>query len=403
MAISDNPLKIEQMGKVEASDFNEEQDANQDSSLGNDNGATPGNNSSNALGGLGNKLNDMKANTALPNLPSAGSVFDKLPKKPENIKYSKNSIFTDILCCKMPSIKIRQMSFMLGLDKFISKLNYGLDLCANKKNNDPIDTGLTIPQFITNNPGLITGSLESRFTALLNSEIANCINILGMSPSTMLCCVTNGSKNSLNKAVQPVGGGSITLRKKIQDIANRNECSSALLGNSQGLLGIFAGSSILNTMLDSDPTSAKGWVDASLKFTGLQNTVLGSITASLGNAHDIYKKLELVSDIDITEEQCTKIYTDVSNVIVNITEDNVKYDTIDKALNRLDKNWIYLGGELNPYKARNEKLGKAAKVKLLARTSELSLTGEYTTTIEAPHAVAIVNSFKPNINVIIPK
>lgn len=390
MAVSDNIVNVEQVKKVDKVDFrNAKEDLNLGAKL-------------NSFMGMIDSIKNMAmgliagaANALAGLLSFFKNPFGKLFGGGSKVA----SIFGNVLCCSLPSLNILSGEWANALFRNLG-LNLSLGICDNYRKNNLNDSRFSMYELLMNNPGLLTGDMEDRFAALLQSGMLGSFNILGINSNTLLCCVMNKSMASLYRSSLPMGGGSLSIRQKLSMLGMQHGCAGAIAGDVGAFfLGNLGGNFFAN-LIDGDLSKASTWVNGMLALTGMEGTVLGAIAQSLAVSHDYKKIFQVVDTVPIAPKDQIHIYVDSTIVIENIKkteEKDVDY-TFDEIANGLDKvcpGWDKKDGETYvPNVKDNENLNKLATNKLLTNfKNDISLTGNYITELKREHHISIANLF----------
>lgn len=392
MAIAQDPLKISQSIEVSQSDFNTiSEDTIKNAAATAKNSAFNGTNQV-----LNNKLEVPKVNQL-------------------DTSNSNSSIFTDVLCCKLPSVLQRMDGYLGSLGNWRDinfDSEYMLDVCGNKKKLRPMDVVLGASNFIMNNPGIFTASNEERLSAILKSDFMRKLDLLGLGNSIPMCILWATKSNVYRSS--GYSGPSLRSRNKLRELMQQNSCT-ALISN-QPLVSSWLSNSMaanmISVLLAGDEATAYDYINVALGISGQRESALGGLALSFGNAYDYNtkKKFEVLNTYTSSGKLNSRDYIylqyDSNKILESLDAENKEnpstnpskdLDNITNGLDVLDPNWNKdTEGNLNYGNAgNNTTLGELSTSKLQSITiKSLNLTGKYTTTLTPAHHIAIIKTMR---------
>lgn len=380
-------LSESEKNAAEASDDNAEQSEQKDSGNGSkaskaaaaakDNGGFPDMNKATAKGG------------------KAKSPFTAPVKREEPSSKSINSIFGDILCCKMPSFSSRKKTYGKAFLRDLKLANLTLDLCKDYKKNNPQDAGLNVGAMLNKNKNLLSPNTEDRWNALVKSELLRNTTVMGLSANSIFRCVQKASGRSGAKYSNKLP---LTARNKLKKMLNQDPCKAAIardIGLSS-FLSRSTGNALLDILLDGDPTQARFYTDLAMTTTGLKGTLLGGIAEGIATGIDIRNRFMLLDRANPKGQDLAYIKTDSSLVMGKLPEDDkssgITFDELENGLDKIDPNWEDKNDTIKSEAMQgivNDKLNSIIN-------KDIELTGDYVTKVERVHKIAIINKFTEN-------
>lgn len=359
-----------------------------------------------------------KVNKVIDKVNSAKSKLNKLVKRATNIKIGSSGIFSDILCCKLPSPKIRLGNFK-GLNLSFRKLDlnfdtdFSLSICGKQFKANPFDAVMKVANVIKKNPGLLSPDRETRLNALLRSDLLAKANILGLG-KTIPTCIFNKTIGSLYGSDYGLGP-SLRSRNSLKTLLYQDPCTASLANVPlvNKWLSNSAAAALISTVISADKEKAYSFVTAALDIVGQRDSALGSLISSLAYAYDyntrdkvkfasrvfannkLYPKdfVSLKSDARLLFKQLDR---EKENNDPKVTDPNTSYKEIMSVLSVMDNTWNLDPDKLTPnyHKAAgNQTLKELSNAKLRTNLADLNLTGNYVTKLNSEHHIAIVNTF----------
>lgn len=406
MAIAANQLKVSKMVEAKQEDFNKASDAAAKQTA--------------AAKGVKSSLEEA-ANAAAPK-DALSKKLSKPDIKTPDLKKQKGGMFSNALCCKLPSLKIRlpKLKFSLSLRKlkfsFKNNLSFSLSICGKEKKINPTNAILNTANFIKKNPGILSPDKSTRLNALLKSDLLGKMNLLGLG-ATLPTCILGKSVGSLYGTSASGLGPSVRSRNGLKELLYQDPCTAMFA--KQPLINKWLSDSIagqfIGTLVSADKEKAFSYVDLALGVMGQRESALGSLASALAYAYDYNtrKKFELVNQVIGTGKLRGPDYiylkTDSKKLLENLdaekekndnkTKDPIKdFDTIVGVLGTVDPSWnkdpVSTKNEPN-YSATacNKTLYELSNKVLTSTNVELSLTGTYTTALKPEHHIAIIHKF----------
>lgn len=358
-----------------------------------------------------------KAKSAADDVSSKASALQKAVSRDEDTNKSKKGIFSNLLCCKLPSLKIRLPKYKLSFNrklsfKFNMDLSFSLSICGKEKKVNPLDSVMKLANTIKKNPGLLSPNREDRLNALLKSDILAKMNILGLGATIPTCILdkTIGSMYGSDSGLGP----SLRSRNALKTLLYQDPCT-AMLAN-QPLVSKWLSNStaaaFISTLISSDKEKAFSFVDLALGVLGQRESALGSLASALAYSYDYNtrNKLQLVNQVIGTGKLTGKdyIYMKVNSNQVLKDLDGEKEESDPKTrdpegdfnkyldiFNKLDPTW----NENNNYHSTtgNKTMTELSNSILLNRYNEINLTGNYTTVLKPEDHIAIINKFNRTV------
>ena len=390
MAIAENQLKVHQMVESSKDDFN-------------------------------NVSDDSRKETAKEEKTETKkktSLFDKL-NKPHvidmNIGKANGGIFSNILCCKLPSLNLRLPKYKLNFNrklKFNFSLKFKLSICGKEKKINPFDTAMNVANIIKKNPGLLSGDSKTRLQALLRSDILAKMNILGLG-ATVPTCILGKTIGSLYGSDTGLGP-SLRSRNSLRTLLYQDPCT-AMFANQPLVnkwLSNSSAAALISTIISADKNKAYSFVDLALGITGQRESALGSLIGALAYSYDYNtrNKLDVINRVvnsgKLTGRDFIYLKANIPNVLKDLDGEKEEKDVksadpdfdFNKYLNlfnKLDPSWN--SGNNFHATAGNKTFTELSNSKLKNKHGVIDLTGNYTTTLEPEHHIAIINKFNKTI------
>lgn len=398
MAIAQDPLKISQSIDTSQSDFN----SMSEDTIKN-NAAAAANIGANSVFNGGNGLTNAKLT-----IPTVAPI---------NTSYTNSSIFTDILCCKLPSVLQRMDLYLGSLGNWRNlnfDFNYMLNICDNKKKNTPLDVVLGASSFIASNPGIFSPNSDERISALLRSDFVRKLDILGLG-NTIPMCILYATKNNVYGSSGYVGP-SLSARNKLRDLLAQNSCT-ALLSN-QPLVSSWLSNSVaanmISVLLAGNEAKAYDYIDLSLGIAGQRQSALSGLAWSFNNAYNYNTRQKFtllntyVSSGRLQSSDYVYLRADSTKVLETLDNDTKEnpnssnsnnpskdLDNILSGLDVLDPTWNKDedGGDNYTKAANNKTISDLTDNTLKSKYSKsLNLTGDYTTVLTPELQIAVIKA-----------
>lgn len=407
MAIAANQLKVSKIVEAKQEDFNKASDAAAKTEAANKNLKSSAEEAANAA----NPKDKLSKKLSKPDI------------KTPDMKKQKGSMFSNMLCCKLPSLKIRmpKLKFSLSMRKlkfgFKNNLSFSLSICGKEKKINPTNAILNAANFIKKNPGILSPDKSTRLNALLKSDLLGKMNILGLG-ATIPTCILGKTVGSLYGTDAGGLGPSVRSRNGLKTLLYQDPCTAMFA--KQPLINKWLSDSVagqfIGTLLSADKEKAFSFVDLALGVLGQRESALGSLASALAYAYDYNtrKKFELVNQVigtgKIRGPDYLYLKSDSNKLLQNLDAEKEKNDsktkdavsdfnTIIGVLGAVDPTW-----NKDPLATKNEpnysgtacnKTLYELSTKVLTGTNhELTLTGNYTTTLNPEHHIAIIHKFK---------
>lgn len=331
-----------------------------------------------------------------------------------NIFKQNGGFFSNLICCKLPSIKLRLPKYKFSFNRKLNfDLSFNLSICGKEKKINPFDSVMNMANVIRKNPGLLSPNKKDRLNALLRSDILPKMNILGLG-SAIPTCVLGKSVGSILGSDNTLGP-TLRSRNTLKTLMYQDPCTAALA--NQPLLSKWlsnsSAASLLSTLISGDKDKAYSYVDIALGVLGQRESVIGSLLGALAYSYDYNtrNKLDLIDRVfnsgKLTGADFINLQGNASNILKDLDAEKKEKDLnskdpskdLDKylnILNKLDPTW---NSNNNFHQTNgNQTLAELSKGKLqnIFRAS-VELTGVYTTKLEPMHHIAIINQFNPKI------
>lgn len=405
MAIAANQLKVSQFIESKQEDLNKVSDTAAKEAAANKN----------------TKTSAEEAAEANKPTTDIGKKLQKPDVKTPDIKKTKGNVFSNLLCCKLPSLKIRLPKFKFSFSmrklkfNFKTNLNFSLSICGKEKKINPVNSILNAANFIKKNPGILSPNKADRLNALLKSDLLGKMNILGLG-TTIPTCILGKTVGSLYGSDTGLGP-SLRSRNGLKELLYQDACG-AMFANQPLVnkwLSNSAAAQFLGTLLSADKEKAFSYVDLALGVLGQRESVLGSLASALAYAYDYNtrNKIHLINQVigtgKIRGEEYLYMKTDASQILKNLDaekeESEVKtttpvedFKTYISVMDKLDPSWNKNPNDTintpNYWQVGcNTTMAELSKSTLLSKIDEPNLTGDYTTVLSAEHHIAIINKF----------
>lgn len=337
---------------------------------------------------------------------SLTSKFTKPNIKDINALNQKQGIFSKILCCKMPSLSLRMPSLKLG---FLRDLNFdpsfNVNICGKEKKVNPFDSIMSAAKFIQQNPGILSGSVEDRLNSLLKTDILDKMGILGLGGIVPTCIL--GKSISTLYGSDTGNGPSLRSRNALKTLLYQDPCT-AMLANIPLVSDWLSNSNtaaLISTLLSADKDKAFSFIDACLGILGQRESVLGNILLAWGAVKDYNTRAELdllnrvINTGKLTGKDYILIQRPVKDIVDALDKEKEEKNPVTKDPVGDFNNYINIFDKLNPswnlWDVKcNKTMTELANAKLQSTyTKDMSLTGEYTTTLTRDNTIAAMNAF----------
>lgn len=257
--------------------------------------------------------------------------------------------------------------------------------------------------------GILSSDLETVLKNLIKSELQGILQELGLGKSvpSSLINTSVGTLYGEDKIIGPTLSG----RKTLDDMLYQNNGASSLIDTTgtSSWLTTSAVSSMLCDVVSVDTTQAYELIEKALSVAGLRDTTLRSLFTSLTHtehyatrnkisvAYDVITSGKLFAD----DKMSMKVNAGAVLNALDVEKSETNPTTVDPSsdfekiltvLNTADGGWSE--NNTNFYKAsENKTLTELATYKLKEYRETINLTGEYTTSLNPEHHIAIINTF----------
>ena len=387
--ISDNNLNIKNIATVDKTDFNTKSEA-MDKAI--------------------SKAEKAQQKAIAKQEKQASKIASKQAKKSTQSNQQRKGFLNNKFLCGDVSLNLRLPTIKLDFDRLLN-WDLNVNVCGNQKKLKPYAAVMGVSNIIRNNPGLLSGDKDTALNALLQSNLLEKMVPLGLGKTIAPCLLkrSSGSLYGSDAGLGPTMKSKNALREQLYG----DQCGAAIANVPfvSNWLDNSTSAMLLSTIIGTanGQAGAYDWVMTSLNVVGDRGSALGSLLGSLAYAYDynVRDKLSVTYQVfnsgKVTATDYMYFQTS-SDLILEKLDDELEknnptssnptrdFDVIIDVINKADSTW---NQDDNYYKTNgNKSLTDLANSKLLNKKAKrVELTGDYTTTLEPQHHIAIINKF----------